>query len=102
MPKAQCGFCGSLTRKITNEHIFGEWVGRLFAGKVMKHSIGANWRDTHKMVRIWPPSRFADIDPRGLVWPPVISVNEEGFHQLHERFAPLGAKGTRDGISGLV
>jgi hypothetical protein len=30
MAKTLCGFCESSTEKITNEHVFGEWIGRLF------------------------------------------------------------------------
>lgn len=30
MTKTPCGFCESKTKKITNEHVFGEWIGALF------------------------------------------------------------------------
>jgi hypothetical protein len=41
--KTPCGFCESLTAKITNEHLFGEWMGPLFGvgrGKLkMQHTL---------------------------------------------------------------
>jgi hypothetical protein len=40
MSKTRCGFCESATEKITNEHVYGEWIGRQFGagrGKLPVH-----------------------------------------------------------------
>ncbi len=43
MAKTPCGLCGSLREKITKEHVFGEWIARLFgvgAGRFkMRHTL---------------------------------------------------------------
>lgn len=43
------------------------------------------------LISVWPPSRFADIEGRDLVWPPQLGLTEERFYELFKRFTPFGA-----------
>ena len=61
MSKTPCGFCESVTEQITNEHIFGKWIGALFGAgqseRVVRHTLK---RDDSRI-----PSRLsASLDHR--------------------------------------
>jgi hypothetical protein len=61
MSKTICGFCESSTEKITNEHVFAEWIGPLFgAGRpemVVRHTLKRDDTGT-------PPRFSARLDHR--------------------------------------
>src|SRR5215468_7575397 len=55
MAKTPCGFCESTTHRITKEHVFGEWIGRLFGANQPDMIV----RHTLKRDGVATPTRYA-------------------------------------------
>jgi hypothetical protein len=93
-------------RLLTADRVLGAFVSTFTIGEFAVHALIERRSAGHLVIRpparpgpwdrmllsIWPPRRVADIDIRGLLWPPTLGMNAADLDKLFDRFMAPGSE----------